>query len=43
MDSWWSLGEGIGKRGSDLAIYQITCPFCLERGNFNVAFHAEKK
>src|SRR3989304_2560272 len=43
MDSWWQLGEGIGSCGSDLALYQITCPFCLESGNFKLAFHAEKK
>lgn len=43
MDSWWELGEGIGYRDSKLAIYQITCPFCFEKGNFNTSFHAEKK
>lgn len=43
MDSWWSLGEGYGYRGSDLALYKITCPFCMETGNFATAFHAEKK
>lgn len=43
MDSWWQLGEGHGSRGHELAMYQITCPFCMERGNFKTAFHAEKK
>lgn len=43
MDSWWSLGEGYGYRGADLALYKITCPFCMETGNFAMAFHAEKK
>jgi len=43
MESWWRLGEGIGKLGKDLAVYQITCPFCMEQGNFKTAFHAEKK
>ena len=43
MDSWWSLGEGYGYRGADLALYKITCPFCMESGNFAMAFHAEKK
>ena len=43
MDSWWQLGEGIGKTGEDLSIYQITCPFCMEQGNFSRSFHAEKK
>lgn len=42
MDSWWQLGEWSGARGETLAIHQITCPFCMERGNFEVAFHAEK-
>lgn len=43
MDSWWQLGEGQGYRGEDLAVHQISCPFCMERGNFKSAFHAEKK
>ena len=43
MDSWWQLGEGSGYHGDSLAVYQITCPFCMERGNFKTAFHAEKK
>lgn len=43
MDSWWELGEGYGQQGSELALYQITCPFCMERGNFKLVFHAEKK
>lgn len=30
-------------QGDELALYQITCPFCMERGNLQVAFHAEKK
>lgn len=43
MNSWWELGEWSGSRGAELALYQITCPFCMESGNFNVAHHAEKK
>ncbi|MBU0676855.1 MAG: DUF4145 domain-containing protein [Verrucomicrobia bacterium] len=43
MESWWSLGEGSGQYGHDLALYEITCPFCMEAGNFKTAFHAEKK
>ena len=43
MDSWWQLGEWSGYRGEKLALYQITCPFCMEKGNFNTIFHAEKK
>ena len=43
MDSWWDLGEWTGQRGEDLALYQITYPFCMEDGNFKTVFHAEKK
>lgn len=43
MDSWWQLGEGSGYNGLDLATHRITCPFCMERGNFKSAFHAEKR
>ena len=43
MDSWWSLGEGYGYRGDTLSLYQIQCPFCLEKGNFELEHHAEKK
>lgn len=43
MNSWWQLGEDMGQLGSDLAVYQITCAFCLERGNFKTTSHAEKK
>jgi len=43
MDSWWSLGEGRGRFGDELALHEIACPFCLERGNFKLAFHAEKR
>lgn len=41
--SWWQLGEGAGQAGDSLALYQITCPFCFERGNFELAFRAQKK
>jgi hypothetical protein len=43
MQSWWSLGEGSGYNGRELAMYRITCPFCLESGNFKSAFRAEKR
>lgn len=43
MASWWDLGEWSGHHGNTLALHQITCPFCMERGNFSVAFDAEKK
>ena len=43
MDSWWELGEHSGYDGNNLALHRITCPFCKERGNFNVAHHVEKK
>jgi hypothetical protein len=29
--------------GTDLAVYQITCPFCFEDGKFSTEFHAAKK
>ncbi len=29
--------------GQELALYDIDCPFCGERGNFATEFHAEKK
>lgn len=43
MDSWWNLGEWRGFEGSDLALHRITCPFCMERGNFSVSNHTEKR
>lgn len=43
MTSWWDLGEGSGYHGSKLAVQQIVCPFCIVRGNFGIAFHAEKQ
>lgn len=43
MNSWWDLGEGSGFRGSQLELHRITCPFCLERGNFSFEHRAEKK
>ncbi|MDD5206978.1 MAG: DUF4145 domain-containing protein [Desulfobacterales bacterium] len=43
MHTWWDLGENSGLRGSDLGLWRITCPFCFEKGNFKLAFHAEKK
>ncbi len=43
MDSWWQLGEYSGRHGESLALYDITCPFCMEKGNFKTAYHAEKK
>jgi hypothetical protein len=43
MESWWQLGEGYGFRGQEVQLHEITCPFCFERGNFKVTFHAEKK
>lgn len=43
MNSWWELAEWSGYPGETLALYQIECPFCSERGNFEVAHHAEKK
>ena len=42
MDSWWQLGEWSGHHGESLAVSQITCPFCMEQGNFETEHHAEK-
>ncbi len=41
--SWWQLGEGAGSRGDELALYEITCPFCMEQNNFELEFRAAKK
>ena len=43
MDSWWELGENSGFPSDKLALHRITCPFCMERGNFSTEHHAEKK
>ena len=43
MNSWWDLGEHSGMRGPELSLYNITCAFCQERGNFELAFRAQKK
>ena len=43
MDSWWELGEWSGFHGNELALFRITCPFCMEKGNFKIVHHAEKK
>ncbi|MCG7867500.1 MAG: DUF4145 domain-containing protein [Candidatus Thiodiazotropha taylori] len=43
MSSWWSIGEGRGYHGDDLALHQITCPFCMESGNFELVFREQKK
>src|SRR5687768_14756302 len=42
MNSWWEMGEHTGYPGNDLAVHQIVCPFCDERGNFQALYHAEK-
>lgn len=43
MNSWWDMGEWSGSSGEQLALYQITCPFCMESGNFSTEHHAQKK
>lgn len=43
MDSWWTLGEGMGQFGAELATYQIECVFCGERGNWSTEHHAVKR
>ena len=37
------LGEHVGADGYVLATYRITCPFCLQDGNFGTAHHMEKE
>jgi len=41
--SWWDLGEGIGYSGTQLELFRIECPFCLEKGNFAVDHQASKR
>jgi hypothetical protein len=41
--SWWDLGEHVGYSGNKLALHRITCGFCGESGNFENAYHLEKK
>jgi hypothetical protein len=43
LDSWWDLGEGSGHRGRELDVHNVTCPFCLEEGNFALEHRATKK
>jgi uncharacterized protein DUF4145 len=43
LKSWWDLGEWSGHHGGELALHQIACPFCLERGNFAIEHKASKK
>jgi sarcosine oxidase delta subunit len=43
MNSLWELGENSGYEGADLSLHRITCPFCEERGNFEIAFRGTKK
>ena len=42
MNSWWQLGENSGHSGTKLSIQKISCPFCMEKGNFGLDYHAEK-
>lgn len=41
--TWWDFGEHSGYSGNALATFQISCPFCPERGNFKVVHHETKK
>jgi Domain of unknown function (DUF4145) len=41
--NWWTLGENHGYSGGKLALYNITCAFCGESGNFKTTYHVEKK
>jgi hypothetical protein len=41
--NWWDLGEWSGSSGVKLAIYQIECAFCGEKGNFETVAHLERQ
>jgi hypothetical protein len=41
--SWWSLGEGSGFAGSEFEIFRLICPFCDEKGNFELEHRATKR
>lgn len=43
MSNWWDIGEGYGQLGDSLAIYQIECAFCNEKGNFQTVSSFQKK
>jgi hypothetical protein len=43
MMSWWEFGEHAGYHGSELDLQGVTCPFCNESGNFEIAHHAERR
>ncbi|HSX15828.1 MAG TPA: DUF4145 domain-containing protein [Candidatus Saccharimonadales bacterium] len=43
LDSWWQFGEGMGQFGTELALYQIQCAFCTERGNWEIVNRETKK
>lgn len=43
MRSWWELGESSGYQGTELSTWRIECPFCGEKGNLKLAYHAEKR
>ncbi len=40
--SWWDVAEWSGHYGSDLALYDITCPFCFEKGNFELVYRLDR-
>ncbi|TYB30551.1 MAG: DUF4145 domain-containing protein [Candidatus Mcinerneyibacterium aminivorans] len=42
MESWWRLGEGSGYRGKELSLFRIECPFCSEKGSWELV-NREKK
>lgn len=43
INSWWELGETLGNSGNKPELWRIECAFCGEKGNFERAFHGEKK
>lgn len=42
IDSWWQFGESVGHWGNGLALFDIECAFCEEKGNWELEHHAEK-
>lgn len=43
MNSWWELGEHGGFQADKMEVWRLTCAFCGEKGNFGLAYRAEKK
>jgi hypothetical protein len=41
--NWWTLGQNTGIAGAGLALNQITCAFCDQRGEWARVHHVHKK